>query len=198
MDLKPNSDKYREEQKEKPKIEQVTKTEVASRKKSLGTKFAETFLAEDIRDVKSYVIRDIIIPTAKDLVFNAFNGILEGLLYGTGSSKRRRNDKQKASYEAYYKSGNDRRQPSKTADVYDYQELIFPDISEANGVLDALTEYADSYGQVSVGELYDAVGKTSEFTDRKYGWFKDDLKNVKARRVHGGYILTLPKAIALD
>lgn len=201
MELKPNSDKYRDDQKAKPKIEKVTTTEVVSRKKSLGTKFAETFLADDIREVKKYVLQDIVIPTAKDLVFNALNGILEGIVYGVGSNKRarsKRNNTGTASYQAYYKSGNERRQPSQSADVYDYQELIFASMGEAQGVLDALTEYADEYGQVSVGEFYDAVGKTSEFTDRKYGWFKDDLRNVRARRTHGGYILTLPKAIALD
>lgn len=205
MELKPNSDKYREEssaKQDKPKIEKMTTTEVKTRKKSLGTKFAETFLAEDIRDVKSYVVHDIIIPTAKDLVFNALNGVLEGLLYGTGGARKNRDsNRSKASYTAYYKSGsdrNERKSATRSGDVYDYEEILFANMGEAAGVLDALTEYAEEYGQVSVGEFYDAVGKTGEFTDRKYGWFKDDLRNVKPRRVHGGYILTLPKAISLD
>ena len=58
-----------------------------------------------------------------------------------------------------------------------------------------MDELIDTYGIVSVADLFDLVGITGNYTDNKYGW--KNISNAKAIRVWDGYILSLPKAIPI-
>jgi hypothetical protein len=44
--------------------------------------------------------------------------------------------------------------------------------------------------------MYDLIDITASFVDHKYGW--TDLTDARVRRINGGYLLDLPKAILLD
>lgn len=55
-----------------------------------------------------------------------------------------------------------------------------------------MDELIDTYGNVSVADLYDLVGKSCEYTDQKYGW--TNIRNAEPIRVRDGYMLKLPKA----
>ena len=57
-------------------------------------------------------------------------------------------------------------------------------------------EHTFRFGEVTVADLYDLVGISSDYTDRKYGW--TDLATAKPIRVRGGYLLDLPRAKLLD
>ena len=57
-------------------------------------------------------------------------------------------------------------------------------------------ELIETYGQVTVGDLYDIVGITGEHTDELYGWL--NVGTAKAERVRDGYLLRLPKALPID
>ena len=59
-----------------------------------------------------------------------------------------------------------------------------------------MDELIDTYGNVSVADLYDLVGKSSEYTDNKYGW--TNLRNAEPVRVRDGYMLKLPKPGPID
>ena len=67
--------------------------------------------------------------------------------------------------------------------------------AEAEEVLDRMSEIIDTYGAVSVADLYDLVDVSGTYTDNNYGW--DNLRNAEAVRVRDGYILKLPKITAL-
>ena len=58
-----------------------------------------------------------------------------------------------------------------------------------------MDELIDMYGQVSVADLYDLVGKTCEHTDNKYGW--TNIRNAEPVRVRDGYLLKMPKALPI-
>mgnify|MGYP006874877087 FL=1 len=49
---------------------------------------------------------------------------------------------------------------------------------------------------VSVADLYDLVGITGKVTDNNFGW--TDLRNASVTRDRDGYLINLPRAIALD
>ena len=66
---------------------------------------------------------------------------------------------------------------------------------EAEEVLARMDELIDMYGQVSVADLYDLVGKTCEYTDNKYGW--TNIRNAEPVRVRDGYLLKMPKALPI-
>ena len=78
--LEPNSHKYKAEKanggnKKEPgsreKVSPIVKRDqVVSTKKPLGRKFAETFMTEDTKDVKSWLLMDVIIPGVKNTILD--------------------------------------------------------------------------------------------------------------------------------
>ena len=67
---------------------------------------------------------------------------------------------------------------------------------EAEEVITKMDELIDTYGMVSVADLYDLVGKTSEYTDNKYGW--TNIRTAEVIRVRDGYMLKLPKVTPIN
>ena len=71
---------------EKKEITPVVKSGVTTKKQGLGRKFADTFLADNAKDVKSYIFSDVIIPTLRDGLFDVISGGLSMILYGDSRS----------------------------------------------------------------------------------------------------------------
>lgn len=201
-DYKPNSHKYREEQKnapkEKEKFEKVVSGTVKTKKKSEARKFADIFISEDVKNVKSFIFMDVLVPAIKKAIYDIFTDGIDMVLYGSTGHKKSR-----ASRISYNNIYDDRRrdrrdEPYRPRSVYDYDEVSIPTRGEAERVLARMTESVDVYGLVSVADLYDLVGITSNFTDNKYGWTKHNFRGVDIRRTGDGYALDLPAAVPLD
>lgn len=98
-DYKPNSHKYKEEQDAK---KTVIKHGATLKKKNKAERLADIFIAEDMANVKEYVVGKIIVPRLKEL---AFKVISEGanmlILGGTGSTTRSSSDSRPV-YTRYY------------------------------------------------------------------------------------------------
>ena len=196
---------------EEKKVEKVISGVVIQKKKSLGKRFVETFLSDDIKNIKSYIFNDVLIPAAKDTISDIAKGItdtiqgsIEASLFGEvrrsrGSSKSRRDNKPYVSYNKY--SSDDRKEDkrdvsSKNRARHNFDDIILASRGDAEEVRDRLVDLIIDYGQASVSDLYDLVGITGNFTDDKYGW--DDLSSSSISRVRDGYILNLPKTMVLD
>jgi len=66
-------------------------------------------------------------------------------------------------------------------------------------VLSRMIDTIKRYGTVSINDLYDMVGMTSDnYTDDKFGWTVLDDGNAGVRRVREGYILDLPSPEPLN
>lgn len=200
---KPNSHKSKEEQKEKgvekKEIKKVVQGTAKVKKKGKTSKFAEMFISEDATNVKSYIVSDVLIPAAKKLVSDIVKDGVEMILYG-GTRRDRRSSGFRADYVSYNrysdKRYDDRRIDDSRARVgYSYDDVILETRGEAEEVLDAMSDVIETYGMVSVMDLYDLVGVSGQYTDNKYGW--TNLRNAEPVRVHDGYMLKLPKAIPL-
>ena len=74
---------------------------------------------------------------------------------------------------------------------YDYEDVILETRREAEEVLNRMEDLIDSYGVVSVADLYDLVGISGNYTDNKYGWM--NLRSAGIERTRDGYMLLLPK-----
>lgn len=77
-EYKPNSHKSKEEQKDlvpEKRVEKVISGTVKPKKKSEMQKFADVFISEDVNNVKSYIVMDVLVPAIKkaisDIVTNA-------------------------------------------------------------------------------------------------------------------------------
>lgn len=205
-DYKPNSKKYKEEQAgkqsvEKKKIEKVIRGTAKVKKKSELRKFTDNFISEDVDSVKTYVVRDVIIPSVIDLIEDIVVGGIRTLLRGDSG---RRDSKDRRSYGSpsyvnytrYSDRRDDRGRDNQTRRGYGYDDIVVNSRADAEAVIEQMDGIVDTYGMVSVADLYDLVGMTSNYTDNNYGW--TNIRNAEPVRLRdGGWMIKMPKAIPI-
>lgn len=184
---------------EKRKVNKVVEGKVTTRKPSIAKKAASAFLAEDINNVKSYIIFDVLIPAAKDMVISS----VEMLLWGSTSNRRRgsyNGNVQRTDYSSYsYKprtNGGDRRDRSDRGSMRDLDDIVLERRDAAEAVIGELESQIADYGRASVADLYDALGITGDFPSHKWGWKEGAEFGIQ--RVRDGYLLILPRIVVLD
>lgn len=199
----------RAEPKTEKKIERVVTGEVVRRKKPLGRRFGEVFGGGDAQGVATYVVQDVLLPAAKDMIADAVSQGIEKMLFGearVGRSSRsplnRKNGNGYVSYNKIVGGGSTirREEPraisQRSRANHSFDEIILDSRAEAQGVLDQLFTLIDDYEVATVADLYEMVGQTGSFTDERWGWF--DMRGAQVRRVKGGYLLDLPKTEHLE
>lgn len=167
-------------------------------KKNEVRKWTDIFISEDVSNVKSYILMDVIVPSIKKAIYDLIVGTLDMSLYGGhGGGKRPTSDK--ISYRTDYNSigrGDERRRSdSRESSVYNYDDIVVETRAEAETVLIRMDEIMAEYGTVRVADLYDLVGATGNYTDNNYGW--TDIQNARVVRVPDGYKIKMPRATAL-
>lgn len=196
-EYKPNSHKSKEEHRQsspKKKVEKVVTGTVKAQKKNEIQKFAGVFIPEDIDNVKSYILFDVIVP----LIKKALSDTVDAILYPEGRFGKN-STASKISYRSYYEKPNERDRDyntSRTRTGYNYDDIILDNRGEAEDVLSRMDELIATYGVVSVADLYDLVGVTGNYTDNKYGWI--DIRSAQVVRIRDGYLIKLPKALPLN
>lgn len=202
-DIKPNSYKYKEETAEKIKeklkdieLERVKGEELGvktkqiklvKKKDSWFEKVAKWFISEDVDDIKSYLIFDLVIPGIKDVAFD----LVEMILFGEKSSRKRRGSS-KISYSGYY-DRKERRSRSKSRSrdredkdtSTDYKDIIVEDRGDAEDIVDRMQDLIDRNGKASIADLLDLVNLPSNFADVDWGW--TNPRSISYRRVRDGY-----------
>lgn len=202
VDIPGNSHTERREQQNKPKktVNKVISGTVKTKKKSLYKRFLDTFVDEDVEDVKGYILFDVIIPMIKDVIVDAGIATLESIFYGvSGGRYSSRRSSGRTNYgKISTNSGRDRIRDRENARVrggarYSCEDVILDSKSDAEEVLSQLVDLIEDYGAASVADLYDMVGISGQFTDNYWGW--TDLSSATTRRVHGGFLIDLPKTV---
>ena len=202
-DIKPNSFKYKEETAEKIKeklkdieLERVKGEELGIKTKQIKLvkkkdswieKAAKWFISEDVDDIKSYLIFDLIIPGIKDVTFD----LVEMILFGEKSNRKRRGSS-KVSYSGYY-DRKERRSRSKSRSrdredkdtSTDYKDIIVEDRGDAEDIVDRMQDLIDRNGKASIADLLDLVNLPSNFADVDWGW--TNPRSISYRRVRDGY-----------
>lgn len=191
-------------------VEKVVAGEVVRRKKPLGKRFVETFMGGDAKSVWGYVLLEVLIPAAKDMVVDAGQSALERTFYGeTRSTSRRTAARPTGSSSNGYISYNrfsptspngireEPRNVSRRARAsHDFDEIILATRAEAEEVIDRLFDLVSRYESATVADLYELVGVTGNYTDDKWGW--TDVRGAGVTRVRNGYLLDLPKPDPLE
>lgn len=208
QDYRPNSHKAKAEEKTalaEKKVEKVVNGTVKVRKKNAAHKMADAFVSEDAANVKSYILMDVIIPTVKDLVSDIVKNSVDIILFGGSGARRsggssRRRDTGYVEYNRFSDRRDDRRDTRRVsvASRFNLDDIELETKGEAEYVLAQMDALLDTYGMVSVGDLYDMVGLSHnrDYVDQDYGW--TSLNNAKIYRVRGGgYALDLPKVVSL-
>lgn len=211
-DIKPNSYKSKEVQ---PKAEApkatpvVSKSAIVSTKKSLGQRFKDAFIAEDVADIKSWLIQDIFIPGVKNTILDT----LSMLFFNRGGGSRRSSSysfyrpygyDSSASYASYYNGRrntinrqNDHPQSytSHNSKV-DYRDIVLERRDDAQRVVDEMRGRIEQFGSVSVAAMLDLMEITSDFNDNNWGWTHPN--SVGIRRVGNGWLIDVAEAEPLE
>lgn len=176
-----NSDKS----KERKEITPVTKARV--KRESTAKKVVGEIIREDAKSVGETVLWDVIIPTVKNLISDTVTRGIESMLYG-GDTRPSRSRSGYSDYSGYSRPKD--RRPSRSARHAepDRNEIIFDTRSDANDVIDRMSDLIDQYGQVSLADLNALIGASSNFIDDNWGW--TDMGSFNVRQVRDGFMLT--------
>lgn len=200
----PNSDaSKRIENKE---ITRVTSGDTVRRKKSFRKQFSETFVAGDMKSAMSYVMFDVLLPAAKDMIVDAGSSGIEKLIFG--DSRRRGATTPQAGPTGYISynrmamgaasrlTAPQRAMSRRARSRHDFDEIILDSRTEAEEVIDRLFDVVSQYETATVADLYELVGLSASHTDHKWGW--TDVRGAGVSRVRDGYLLDLPEPRPLD
>lgn len=186
-------------------VESVVTGKVVIKKKTLGRRFLDTFIAGDGHGVWHYVLFEVIVPATKDVIADVVSQGVERMVYGEARSTSRRGSRPSGTggYVSYNRYSQQNREPSTRPGVSrsvrsssNFDQVILETRGEALEVIDRLEDLIERYGEATVADLYGLLDKTSQFTDEKWGW--TDISRHDIRRVQQGYQLILPRPVALD
>lgn len=182
---------------DRKKVEKVVHGRVRTKPKSGVSKITDVFISEDAANVKSYIVMDVLVPAVKKAISDIVRDGIDMILYGESRGRKSSSASGYVSYRDYSRSDDrDRFRDSRSRSIYAHDDIILDSRGEAEEVLTRMDELIDTYGNVSVADLYDLVGKSSEYTDNKYGW--TNIHNAEPIRVRDGYMLKLPKALPIN
>lgn len=181
-----------EKQEEKPvSLTPVVEHEVKVRKKGAMQKFADAFIAEDLSSVKTYVIKELLIPGIKRMFLSS----LEMLLNGKGYSSNKK-DRQvtTVSYRDYYEK--EAKRDSYRNDYLDFDDIIYQDRGDAEYVRDQMLDILRQYRVVRVSDMFELSRRPAPYTGNSYGW--TDMTLARVVPVRDGYMIKMPRPIPID
>lgn len=204
-DLKPNSHAYKAQVRENAtspserKVQKVVKGKVTTKKNEVR-KIADAFVAEDLKNVRSYLFTDVLVPAAKKLISDIVRNGVDMFLYGggQGSNNRSNTNAGYVSYRSYSDRdrGNEPRR-YESGSRLNYDDIIFDYRQDAVEVLDRMRGIREQYGFVRVSDLFDLADVSGPYTGNRYGWYSLERAKVIQTR-DGRYIIDLPRAMAID
>lgn len=200
-----NSFKSKEEAKEqsspeKKKIEKVVTGKVV--RKNEIRKLTDVFISEDVHNVKSYILMDVLVPAIKDAIEDIVTNGIRMMLRGDTAARKSSHGAAKVSYRDYYDGDRFERRRSSTSDHtpvrHSYDDIVLQSRGDAERVLEQMRDIIEMYQVVSVADFFELVDleKESKFTDNKYGW--TNIRNADVVRVRHGYVIKLPKPVPID
>lgn len=205
QEYKSNSYKSKEEAQNKSsegekRVEKVVQGKVQTKKNNIH-RFTDVFISEDISNVKSYILMDVLVPAIKKAVSDIVTNGIDMILYGESGRNKNRSTGSKISYVNYYdRRSDDRRydepRSSSGRGSLNYDDLKFERRRDAEAVLDQMAEVIEHFGFVTVSDMYDMADVTAPFTGNKYGW--TNVRNAEVVSTRDGYLIKLPKASLID
>lgn len=187
---------------------------------SPGRKFMSEFLADDIHNIKDYIVYDVVIPAVKNAISDTITNGIDMLLFGQTRSRFNSNTIRKvggtnySSFSSLY--SNNVSKPSKISSfdqerrvpgyrsAYTVDDILVPysfdephNITKGrvNEALTMLNMRLKRYGMVSVADFYETVLNSvpDDIQDHKWGWY--DLSGMRTRDTREGIIIIMPKNV---
>ncbi len=191
-------------QKGKPKTEKVIVTDVVIKKKSLGRRFRDLFIEADFKTAGRGVFLDVMVPAAKNMLYDAVTGGAARVIYNRSVGGQSRQMGSRATYTPYDTGpqrsgfgGNPMRHaPMTSPDPRVHtprlrqNEFIISNKEEAEQVLESMKDIVDQYEIASVADLNQAVGLPFSPVDTKWGW--TNLSGTAITQIREGFLINFP------
>ena len=206
-DYAPNSHKYRESldnapitTSTKPKVEPVVSSGKAHVQKKSGiSRLTGTLISDDAKNVKSYILMDVLVPAIKKAISDIITNGIDIVLYGESGHNSRKSTAGRVSYKQYYDKDDrmsgrsvpirDDRQSKRSVSLFD--DIIVDTMPEAKDIIDRMSEYLEVYPVISVADMYDIANITTfPHTYNDYGW--KSVAEANIIRVTDGYLIKMP------
>lgn len=173
------------------KVEKVISGGAKQKEKSMKNRIVDSFLPDDATSIKDYVIFDVLVPTVKRGLDEAFHM----LLFNGSPAERRTSSGQRVSIgnnKTPYHDPGSIRGSSQAKQAYEYNDIVFDFREDALAVLSQLDDLIDVYGNCSVQDLFSAAGLECHYVANNWGWY--DIHSAKVVPVRGGgYMIDFPK-----
>lgn len=197
VNLPGNSRRTKAEQAAKPKTEPIVTGRVVERKQSPASRVIHSFIADDAGGIWQFVLTEVVLPAARNLIFDTGKAALERALFGDARPASSTGFGRRFNYGNVTRTATDPRPPvSRQARTnMDFRDIVLSSRADAENVLDSLRGLIVEYGVASISDLYGFVGMTADFTDDLRGW--EDLRTASIRIVSGGHMLVLPRPIPI-
>ena len=181
---------------------QVKKRQLATIKKPLRARILDALCPEEPGSIGSFLVREILIPSAKDTLYSlAMNALEMSLWNGEPKANRRPRPGQAStpnggshvSYGSYFNSP--KQQPTYiNTERMNYKDFIFETSQDAHEALNELAERLNDYdGFVKVADYYDIVQLSPPKQASYWGW--NDLSEARVCREYGCWKIHLPRPI---
>lgn len=173
--------------------------------RSFKQKVKDAFISEEVHDVKSYIIFDVIIPAVKETFRNLIVNTLDMSLFGKVRSSKNTEQRGGSTYIAYdraYGNGREeayRRQTRSTAPlrINELNRVVFQNKADAIDVLSHLLEEIEEYHVASIADFLSYSGIDVAPIHHKWGWY--DLVDVAVVEDPDsrGFYIKLPKPVEI-
>lgn len=208
---KEKEEKGQDQKKAKPEartpVEPIVTTPVIVKKKGIFRRAKETLIEVDFKSTMAHVIVNVLIPAAKDMVFDAFVDGAKHSIYGgrAGRGVGRRYIGDDRESHVIYNRGIDkgsrsmgvssRYAPSpergSRSQRYGIDNFIITDRQEAELILESMSDAIEKYEVVSVADLNQMIGIAVKPIDHTWGWTRTD--GVHIIQTREGYLIDLPE-----
>lgn len=186
----------------KPETKALT-SKVTMEKDRPMTKVRKLFIPGDVKDVKSYLVNNVIVPGFK----NAVLGMIEIAFFGRTSGWRGGPSPIKGNTNYSYISTNNQAVYSgptvtnRDRVTNNFSNLRFTGpnaYQEVEDVISTLIDYVDRYGQATVADFYALCGVgADQITDMDERWGWKRFRKLEPRAVRDGYVIDVDPPIQL-
>lgn len=206
QDYQGNSNKTKETKDKPPKkdLGKVVTGDVIVKPKTVGSRFRNIFFGGDIDSAFSYVVAEVLLPALRNLVVETVSRGTDRLIYGDSAHRRRpthfgsriqyNNPVSRGGSSLYRERvqlGVEQRPTERWSTASrDADTIIVASKTDAENVVEQLTEIVDKYELVSVADLNELLGLPSSHVDNKWGW--TNISSVEIRQVREGWKITFP------
>lgn len=177
---------------EDPAPDKILDGDIKPEKKSLMKRIADAFIAVDAKDIRNYLIFDVLIPGLK----RGAEDMLHMALYNDKKSDRVTRSRGTSSirrleYSSIRPARDDDEVMLNRKTLAGSTDLVYPTRQKAEEALDMVDERIKACGFATLKYYYTITRQPTEWTQEKWCWRSMDGATIVQCR--GGYMLKMPR-----